>query len=383
MHDLLRRAVLATDHAERYALTEQVGLLGIEAERDVPVLIELLDARYHWFARSLAVWELLKLGPDAAAALPHLTTLAAEREAIIDPRWVSIWALERMGAAAAPAAPTLLDLLREEPHPDIRSEAAFALGALGVVGPAVAGLTDALDDPDSLVREEAAAALGRIGPRAVAAAPTLALLGAEDAVQPVREAAIVALERMNETELARRAHAEAARRPAPPVALDDLLDRLASADSRTRAETSWPLGKLGAGAAAALPAVVRQLRDDHDPDARWGAAWCVGRIGSAASGAVEEVVSAVRLDPDPDVRAQAARALGRIGIASDEVVDALTSALEDAGASLLREEALAALAGLGAAARPAVPAIRGRLVDAHRMVRLRAQSALAALLAEV
>ncbi len=382
VHDLLRRAILATDHDERYALTEQVGLLGVDADRDVPLLIELLGQRYHWFARSLAVWELLKLGPDAAVAVPDLAALADERGTIIDPRWASLWALERMGPAAAPAIPTMIGLLRDEPDPDIRSEAAFALGATASVDDVVPALDRALEDPDSLVREEAARALGRIGPQAAQAVPALVQL-VGDPVRPVREAALEALARLGETTLADELQAEASRAATRPAQLDELLERLRSDDARLRAETSWPVGKLGADAAPALPAIVHQLRTDEHPDARWGAAWCVGRIGNAAVDAVPEVIVAVQDDPDPDVRAQAANALGHIGLASTQVVDALVSALDDAAASMLREEALVALARLGPSARMAVPAIRARLADRHPMVRQRARAALVAVLNEV
>lgn len=381
-HDLLRRAILATDHDERYFYTEKVGLLGVEPQRDLPLLIELLDEQYHWFARSLAVWELLKLGPDAAPAVPRLAALAAESGTIIDPRWASLWALERIGPAAAPAVPTMLAILRDEPDPDIRSEAAFALGAAAVVEGVVPALAQALEDPDSLVREEAARALGRIGPQAVQAVTALTRL-VGDPIRPAREAAIEALVRLGESELIETLRATASPAVSPPSQLDELLERLRSEDARLRAETSWPVGKLGADAAPALPAIVRQLRTDEHPDARWGAAWCVGRIGNPAVEAVPDVIAAITEDPDPDVRAQAANALGFIGLGSEQVIDALASALDDAAASMLREEALGALARLGPAARAAVPAIRARLADRHPMVRQRARAALAVVLGEI
>ncbi len=383
VHELLRGSILATDHAERYALIDEAGRLGVVAQRDVPLLIELLDDGNHWFARALAAWELLKLGPDGAAAVPRLAALAAERETIIDPRWASLWALERMGPAAAAAVPTMLEVLHDEPDPDLRSESAFALGATGIVDGVVPALTEALGDSDSLVREEAAGALGRIGPAAAGSKAALEALGGSDPVRPVREAARRALRRMNADDAAVRAEAVSERTPVEAEELDRLLERLRSDDPRVRAESTWPVGKLGADAAPGRSIVVGQLRHDRDPDARWGAAWCVGRIGPPAADHAGEVVAAMREDPDPDIRAQAAHALGRIGLASAEVVSALSEALDNAGASLLREEALSALARLGAPARSAIPAIRARLSDPHRMVRQKAQGALAVLLGEL
>lgn len=380
VQELLRGAILATDHDERFVLIQEAGRLGVEPERDVPLFMELLDERHHWFARALAAWELLKLGPDGAAAVPLLAALAAEHDTIIDPRWAALWALERMGPAAASAAPMMLDILRDEADPDMRSEAAFALGATGIVEGVVPDLVAALEDSDSLVREEAAGALGRIGPPAAAGSPALTVLGGSDPIRPVRDEARRALRRMNEDEAAARAEAEAADAPSETDELERLLERLRSDDPRTRAESTWPVGKLGQDAAPGRTIVVAQLRHDHDPDARWGASWCAGRIGPAAADQADEVAAAVREDPDPDVRAQAAHALGRIGHASPDVLETLAGALDDGGASLLREEALTALGRLGAPARVAVPAIRARLADPHRLVREKARGALVALL---
>jgi HEAT repeat protein len=380
-HELLRAAILAEDHAERYVLTDRLGRVGVQAERDLPLLVELLDPDLPWLARSLAVWEIGKLGPVAGAAAGDLAALALDRESFGDVRWAATWALERLGPGAVHARSSLLALLGSDEEPDLRSQAAAALGALGAGDEVVPDLAAALDDSDSLVREEAARALGRIGPEAEAAAPQLARLAAADEVRPVRAAAAEALRRLNGS-----VSAPAVSEPSSPsvlTSLPGLLERLASPDARTRAETSWPLGKLGADAAPALAAIVRQLRRDDDPDARWGAAWVVGRIGPEAASAVGEVAAAVREDPDPDVRANAARALGLIGVPAADALEALVAALGDEGASLLREEALVALGRIGRPAAPALPAIRRRLADPHPMVRGRAQAALAAVIDEL
>jgi HEAT repeat protein len=375
VHELLRGAILSGDHDRRYELLDEVGHLGVRVERDLPLFIELLDAENHWFARALAVWEIGKLGPSAGAATPQLAQLATEKELIIDPRWAALWALERLGPASQAAIPTMLELLRGDHEPDMRSEAAFALGAVGIADGVVPALADALRDEDSLVREEAATALGRIGPPAAPTADALVGQATSDEVRPAREAAVRALRRMNEHERADRAVAEAPAVPAPAT-LSTLLERLSSDNDRTRAETAWPIGKLGADAAQGLSVIVRQLRTDHDPDARWGAAWCVARIGPAAASAIPEIVAAMGEDRDPDVRAQAAQALGRIGEADPIVVDALESGLGDEGASLLREEAATAHGRIGPPAAAAVTALRARLADPHPMVRLRAAAAL-------
>ena len=377
----LRAAILAQDHAERYVLLDRLGRAGVDVDRDLPLLVELLDPDLPWLARSLAVWEIGKLGPPAGAAADSLAAVALDRESFGDVRWASVWALERLGPGAVSAGPALLSLLGSGDEPDLRSQTAAALGALGAGKEVAPGLAAVLDDPDSLVREEAARALGRVGPEAAGAAGELARLAAGDVVGPVRAAAAEALGRLNGS-----APSPAAEQPASrsvPGSLPGLLERLGSSDARTRAEASWPLGKLGAAAAPALVAIVRQLRHDHDPDARWGAAWVVGRIGPEAASAVGEVAAAAREDPDHDVRANAARALGFIGVPDEDALAALVAALGDEGASLLREEALVALGRIGRPAARALPSIRARLADPHPMVRGRAQAALAAVIGEL
>jgi HEAT repeat protein len=376
VHDLLRRAVYATDHGERYAHLDRLGRLGVDAERDLPLLIDLLSPEHHWFSRSLAVWEIGKLGPDARDAAGALGALATEADVIIDPRWAALWALERLGPAAEAAVPAMLDVLAGDREPDMRSQAAAALGVTGAVE-VVPALVDALSDDDSLARAEAATALGRFGPAARDSSERLVQVAGSDGVASVRRAAVRALRAVGAGEAAERAECERAGSE-QPAALAALLENLASPDARTRAESTWPIGKFGEEAAPGLDPVVVQLRHDHDPDARWGAAWVVGRMGPAAAPALDEIAASAREDPDPDVRANAAQALGRIGPAAAGAVGTLVDALGDEGAPLLREEAALALARIGPAAREAVVPLRHRLADRARMVRVRAAVALAA-----
>lgn len=376
IHALLRGAILADSHERRYDLLDAAGRIGVEADRDLPLFVELLDAD-HWFAVSLAAWEIGKLGPAGGPGVQALVRVI-EREEMIDPRWAALWAFERLGPAARPAVPKIVDVLLGDHEPDMRSGAAWALGRIGAVDGVQSALEAALDDPDSLTREEAATSLGLGGRAHATTAARLAELGG-DPVGAVRRAAAVALYRLRELELAAEVDAAAADAPAPDTLLE-LLERAASDDPRTRAEATWPIGKFGSDGGAAAPAMLNQLRTDHDPDARWGAAWCLGRIARSAGDTSPSIADSVREDPDPDVRAQAARALGLIGRADRPVVDALVEALGDRGASLAREEAAIALGRLGADAAEAVSALRDRLEDPHPLVRSRAETALVSIL---
>ncbi len=92
-----------------------------------------------------------------AAAVPDLTTLAADPEARVRRR--AAMALGRVGLAAG--VPPLTTALADA-DPDVREIAAFALGLIGEPS-AAAALVTALADASPLVRGRAAEALGLIG----------------------------------------------------------------------------------------------------------------------------------------------------------------------------------------------------------------------------
>jgi HEAT repeat protein len=105
-------------------------------------------------------------------------------------------------------------------------------------------------------------------------------------------------------------------------------------------------------------------------------------MGGAAADAVPALVRGLVHDLDPDVRAQIAWALGRIATDSAEwttvIVNVLATALTDED-SLVREEAAMALVRLGEHARPAAAALARCTEDPHPLVRRRALLALAVL----
>jgi HEAT repeat protein len=127
--------------------------------------------------RGISTFELGKLGPEAAGAVPLLAELYA-RDRNLDVRWSAAWGLGKMGRAAADAVPALVRGLVHDADPDVRAQTAWALGR---IGPAevewstliVDVLATALTDEDSLVREEAATALARFEDGAQAARPAL------------------------------------------------------------------------------------------------------------------------------------------------------------------------------------------------------------------
>jgi HEAT repeat protein len=310
--------------------------------------------------------------------------VATDARRLVDPRWSAVVALERLGALGEWTAPALLELLRNDPNPDMREAAARALGAVTGAQEAVGGLIEGLSDGDQLVRESAAVGLETIGAQAGpdAIAGLEALL--RDPWPAVRAAAVSALRRLDpgrET-TADEPPAPEDRRTELASAVETLLRGLRSEHERTRGISTFELGKLGPEAAAAVPLLAELCTEDRNLDVRWSAAWGLGKMGAAAADAVPALVRGLVHDPDPDVRAQIAWALGRIGSEAaawtEVIVDVLATALRDED-SLVREEAATALARLDRHAEPAWAALARSVEDHHPLVRERARYALAAL----
>jgi HEAT repeat protein len=90
--------------------------------------------------------------------------------AVVDLPRSAAGSLAQIGPAAIPALKTAL----QDENPQVRRQAARALGKMGPdAEPAVPELTAAMNDTDAMVREAAAQALGKIGPAAAPAIPAL------------------------------------------------------------------------------------------------------------------------------------------------------------------------------------------------------------------
>lgn len=224
-------------------------------------------------------------------------------------------------ADAARARPALLATLAADASPEVRRQAAWALGRQRASGPEVgAALTRALEDTAPAVRVEAARALAAAGP--------------ETSGAPATEARLIAL-------------------------LDD-----------PRSEVRWAaanaLDARGVHGASDVPWLARALRHS-DPYVRGFAAWTLGVAGPAAGEAAPALQGALR-DPEPGVRALAVRALGNIGRSDASVVAALADVVAH-GTGEGRWRALRALAKLGPAAAPAVGVMVRALADPDEKVR--------------
>ena len=117
------------------------------------------------------------------------------------------------------------------------------------------------------------------------------------------------------------------------------------ADVRVRRSALIALTELGPEARAALPAVLRILREETEPATRKVAAEALGAFGPAAAAAVPDLVAALA-DKNEYTREQVVRALGAIGPKARAAVPALQPFLHDEDEEL-REAAEEAVARIG------------------------------------
>ena len=215
---------------------------------------------------------------------------------------------------------SLHDLLQST-DPQLRADAALALG--GILDESVlAALAEAaLNDPNGLVREAAIQAV------AMADLETLAEILAEHEDLVMKVAAVNAMA-VKEN----------------PDALGPLTQALlADLEPEVRAAAAEALGALG-DERALLPLIQALLNDpDSAETVRAAAALALGSLGQAA--AVPPLVEALESDVDAAVRESAAAGLGDLGI--DAATGDLTNALSGDSDSAVRAAAALALGAIG------------------------------------
>jgi HEAT repeat protein len=295
--------------------------------------------------------------------------------------------------------PDLIELLADRQSSSAsRTEAAQALGR--ILAPrigaeaelseqrprAIAALRAALEDPTPNVRQQAAEALGEIRAEekdveadllratkddhadvAVAAATALARLG--------KDSALPALMRSFQGEQAKAADRagetliEMGSRSSGIV--PQLLPALKGEEGET-ARARHVLLRLGP---IAVPALCAALRDNHDAAIRSAAAEVLGELGPVADQAAQPLLRALK-DPDSGVALAAARALAEVEPEQGEpAVPVLVRSVNEPAS-------LKALASLGPRARKAIPELIGCLrhregVSNPRDIQMGAQQALA------
>jgi len=265
----------------------------------------------------------------------------------------------------------------EKGDPGERRQAAMTIGLLGDVGDAaVAGLVRAMDDDHSAVAHAAIAALGRIGRPAAAAIPALGLkLGIFHAGQFMGDLDALGLHK-GISPVARTLACIG--ESSVPMLVKTLAE---GATEGVRGDAALALSLMGREAKAAVPALIRALKD-KDFFVRFYVVQALGRIGPDAKDAMPFLEAALNDDNNsysdmPDRLYVALDKLGGIartalekairekrygmvaflsetGIESNLAVATLIEALKD---DKVHNAACSALARIGPAASTAVPAI--------------------------
>jgi len=200
----------------------------------------------------------------------------------------------------------------------------------GKIEGAIPALIRQLGDDSALVRAHAARALGQIGPAAKSAAEPLAKL-TFDKEATVRREAVKAYRSI---------------RPGPEVSIPLFTKLLEEAEPEVRTQAMRAMAEEGK---AVVPALIQALGSEKS--AYW-ACVVLSDIGPDAQQAVPALVKVVQSNPQPDVCREAVLALAAIGPAAAEAVPVLTHALEDED-TVLDGAAVYALGAIGPKAKAA------------------------------
>lgn len=266
-----------------------------------------------------------------------------------------------IGPDARAAIPALARALRS-PVPEVRLEAAAALGRIGPAS--VPALTEALSDKTLEVRHAAAFALGEVGPDAQAAVPALVPM-LNETNEPLRASVAYSLSRIG------------------PPDLHALLEVLSHGDRDARDVAAKVLLQYHQSLRQAL-AVFVKMGIGESPAANQQA---LEALGTIREGDLLTVYVATRglKDPSVPVRLSAVTALAQLGdqtqIVTRLAVPRLIESLQDES-PLIRANAAQALSRFGTNATAAVTGLTALVQDKDEAVRAVARAALRAVQAK-
>ena len=268
---------------QRVFLGAAVGLesLGEGGAKAMPQILEMLESDSVQ-RRNVAAGIIRGIGPAASEAIPSLVKRL--RDENFHTQYWACRALGAIGPASSVATDDLLERMSQGTV-SVRRNAAMALGNIGPdIGPeAVAALVEAVNgDPMAPVREEAVIALGKLKPFADKSVPVLKkALADPDFPAPTHAARSLWLLTGDADEAAKwlakamgdLTHFQHAVEvlgemgPAAAPAVDRLIEALGERDPDDRVSAALALGRIGAPATKAEPA-LRKLLEDEKPHVR-------------------------------------------------------------------------------------------------------------------
>lgn len=305
-----------------------VQVLHSLAEQGKDAVPRLRAALKHERAAYWACLVIADIGPDAAETVPELTDVL--RHADPDVRLQAALALGAIGHAAQAAAPAMVNVLEKDEFSHVRLAAIYALAEMRAEGDTDDQALERLTkNDDQFLRMLSSWALARLhpdDPAVVKRAVEQLVAGLESDDNGVQSAAGRALVDLKAPpEIAGPALVAALQDDDPAVignALDALaalgpkvLDRLIPAlqNKELRRFAVGVLQRLGPQAAPAVPALAEILASpDADPELRREVQLALAAIGPEAKATVPSLIESLS-SPESDVQASAAYALGKIG----------------------------------------------------------------------
>jgi HEAT repeat protein len=261
-----------------------LGVIGDEAST-VKLSKILNDPRQSDDVRMLAAEALGKL--KLPSAVPALIKVLSDPDGYI--KWKSAWALGQIRDKTA--VPALIKSFNDVDS-DVRRESALALGEIGD-SRAVNFLIRGLKDPDDFVKRSSSEALqlvkGRLAFNLSPPPP-----GRESLQAEFKKAYIIKA-------------GDSQNLSAVPV----IITYLTSPDGEVKKVAAGTLGRLKAR--KAVPALIKALLTDSDPDFKGALLRNLGLIGNP--GAIPAVLNSLN-SSDSDLRLEAAKALGKLKAAS-------------------------------------------------------------------
>lgn len=349
---LLSQLAKHSEPRVRAAAVSAIGAFGEKASAQVGLLAESLRDE-QVLVRQAAAEALAVLGPAAREAIPALDAALADAQGT-----VTIRAAEALVQIGSAAVPVVVKRLRDA------SYAPLALEILRRMGPeatsATSDLVRLLAEPGMLPLQEICLTLSAIQPDPQTAGPALIKLARDAADRTVQAAAIYALGRIedrqalnvvtqaveSEEPLVRLAAAWALVQFDPhnpdyvKIAVPRLTAALERPEPRIRLQAARTLGRLGAAARTAIPALQKRVAEDPELEVRIAAAAALAESGADAAPCVPCLLELFN-EPQADARRTVLYALGRIGPPAREAIPLLRREVQQGPAA---DRALAAWA---------------------------------------
>ena len=308
---------------------------GVDKSLEAQKLIGVFnDENARMDERETAVLQLGRLKPIPAVAIQALAAAMESPE-----RTLQFSAGDALRDIGQKAIPVLVSILDKSTNSDARISASRALEDLALLGllsgeeapRVVPVLIEMLNDENVQVAIAATKILRRIGPDARAAAPALLrLLGDES----------------NAALASRAASALGGIGSVTDAIVPALMGATISTIPDVRVSAVEALGDIGPDARAALPALIRTLRECEDEDLRDAVVRTLGSIGPATDEVIPALIEAAK-STDEDVRNSAVDALGYIGPRAGEAVPTLTEMLRKSVDTDLRNSIQTAIEEIG------------------------------------